>query len=55
MLFCFFSGIDLNAAGISGYTPSHVACEKGFIDIIKLLGEHGANLSAKDDDGYVPA
>jgi hypothetical protein len=32
-------------------TPLHVACEKGFIDVMKLLVEAGANLKANNKAG----
>jgi uncharacterized protein len=38
------AGIDLNKAGDLGYTPLHIACIKGHIEIVKLLAERGADL-----------
>jgi len=32
-------------------TPLHVACEKGFVDVIKLLAEAGSDLKAKNKAG----
>ena len=32
-------------------TPLHVACEKGFVDCIKLLAEAGADLSVRNKAG----
>ncbi|CAF4687228.1 unnamed protein product, partial [Rotaria magnacalcarata] len=34
-----------------GSTPLHVACERGFADIVKLLIDSQANLNAKMNDG----
>jgi ankyrin repeat protein len=40
------SGINLNKAGDLGYTPLHVACMQGDLEIVRLLIENGANLFA---------
>jgi ankyrin repeat protein len=40
------AGIDINKAGDLGYTPLHVACMKGNLDMVKLLVSKGANLFA---------
>ena len=31
-----------------GKSPLHVAVEKGHIDVIDILGTHGANVDTKD-------
>ncbi|HEY5993314.1 MAG TPA: ankyrin repeat domain-containing protein [Gallionellaceae bacterium] len=38
----------------SGTTPLHMATEKGYSNIVKLLIEHGANLLAQNKDGQTP-
>jgi ankyrin repeat protein len=40
------AGIDINKAGDLGYTPLHVACMKGNIEMVKFLVEKGADLFA---------
>ena len=42
-------GIDVNKAGDLGYTPLHVACMKGNMEMVKLLIENGADLFAQSD------
>src|SRR6476659_6429845 len=42
-------GIDVNKAGDLGYTPLHVACIKGDLEMVKLLIENGANLFAMSE------
>ena len=37
-----------------GYTPLHIACEKGYFEIAKLLLEMGADLNALDNYGSTP-
>ncbi|CAF1220205.1 unnamed protein product [Rotaria magnacalcarata] len=41
--------VDLST--FDGSTPLHVACERGFADIVKLLIDSQANLNAKMNDG----
>lgn len=36
-------------------TPLHVACEKGFVDCIKLLAEAGSDLKLRNKAGELPA
>jgi ankyrin repeat protein len=46
------AGIDINKAGDLGYTPLHVACMKGNLEMVKLLVESGAELFAvSEGDG----
>ena len=33
-----------------GLTPLHYACDRGYLDIVKLLIENGADSSLTDDD-----
>ncbi|OUT20926.1 hypothetical protein CAS74_003922 [Pichia kudriavzevii] len=37
-----------------GWTPIFVAAANGFIDIINLLIEHGANIDIQDESGWTP-
>lgn len=39
---------------MSGTTPLHMATEKGYSNIVKLLIENGANLLAQNADGQTP-
>jgi len=41
--------IDVDAKDISGYTPLHVAAQRGCDDMVKLLIDKGASLTAKTD------
>ncbi len=53
-------GVDVNAESdaVDRETPLHLAVEKGHLDIVTLLLEHGANIEARYDgdpfDGYSP-
>jgi ankyrin repeat protein len=40
------AGIDISKAGDLGYTPLHVACMEGNIEMVKILAVHGADLFA---------
>jgi ankyrin repeat protein len=40
------AGIDVDKAGDLGYTPLHVACMRGNIEMVQLLIHNGANLFA---------
>jgi ankyrin repeat protein len=42
-------GIDVNKAGDLGYTPLHVACMRGNVDMVKLLIDSGADLFAMSE------
>ncbi len=35
-------------------TPLHYACEYGHSDVVRLLLEHGANMSLSDDNDWTP-
>ncbi|TFY64411.1 hypothetical protein EVJ58_g2638 [Rhodofomes roseus] len=43
-------GVDVNAKDENGYTPLHLACDRGRAEVVRLLLERGANPSIKDDD-----
>ncbi|CAH1112486.1 unnamed protein product [Psylliodes chrysocephalus] len=38
----------------NGATPLHVACAKGYSDVIKILLQSGADIDAQDVDGWSP-
>ncbi|CAG9833093.1 unnamed protein product [Diabrotica balteata] len=38
----------------NGATPLHVACAKGYADVIKILLQCGADIDAQDVDGWTP-
>ncbi|MGA9474432.1 MAG: ankyrin repeat domain-containing protein [Terriglobales bacterium] len=40
------AGIDVNKAGDLGYTPLHVACMRGNVEMVRLLIDKGANMFA---------
>lgn len=40
------AGVDVNKAGDLGYTPLHVACMQGTLEMVKLLVNSGADLFA---------
>lgn len=46
---------DINSVDEYGYTPLHLAADRGHADIVSLLLEYRANVSAKDEDEYTPA
>ncbi|KAI0080300.1 ankyrin [Panus rudis PR-1116 ss-1] len=41
---------DVNKRDEYGYTPLHLACDRGHLSVVKLLLEHGADRSIKDPD-----
>jgi len=43
------SGSMLEAQDKDGRTPLHICCIKGKVEIVRLLIEHGANATAKDN------
>lgn len=38
----------------AGWTPIHEAANHGFLDIVELLLEHGADINSKGGGGYTP-
>ncbi|KZT05862.1 ankyrin [Laetiporus sulphureus 93-53] len=42
--------IDVNAADENGYTSLHLACDRGHVEIVRLLLSRGADPSIKDAD-----
>lgn len=44
-------GADVNAKGECGYTPLHMACQWGHVQLAKILIEHGADKNALNDEG----
>lgn len=42
---------DIDARLKSGETALHIACAEGFLGIIKILIQHGANMDAEIQDG----
>jgi|ETN07SMinimDraft_1059922.scaffolds.fasta_scaffold27627_4 ankyrin repeat protein len=47
-------GADVNAKDKDGFTPLHLAANKGHKEIVKLLIAEGADVNAKDDGGRTP-
>ncbi|QNE20599.1 hypothetical protein F1D05_25180 [Kribbella qitaiheensis] len=41
-------GFDVNARTTSGASPAHIAAGAGHLSVLRLLAEHGADLSATD-------
>ena len=48
-------GADVNCiANADKYTPLHIACREGFLEIVRELVVHGANIRAQDALGLTP-
>jgi len=45
---------DLDAVDEYGYTPLHLACDRGNIDMVRLLLKKGADHNLKDPDNLSP-
>lgn len=48
-------GIDVNAAGATGYSPLHFAASTGKTETVQLLLLHGADRHALENTGHSPA
>jgi len=47
-------GADVNAKDSFGFTPLHIATDKGYEAMVKVLLAHGADVNAKDQDEQTP-
>jgi len=47
-------GVDVNAADTSGVTAVHGAVNNGYNGVIQFLFDKGANVNAKDKEGWTP-
>ncbi|PCI73591.1 hypothetical protein COB28_04185 [Candidatus Dependentiae bacterium] len=45
---------EIDAQNYKGYTSLHFAAQKGYISIVKILLENGANRRSKDKQGNIP-
>ena len=48
---CLKAGADVNAVDSKGQTALHGAASKGYVQVVKYLAAHGANLGLKDKQG----
>ncbi|MFH1461895.1 MAG: ankyrin repeat domain-containing protein [bacterium] len=49
-----YENLNLDVTDKFGQTVLHLACAKGFIDVVKILIENGASLDIVDKKGYSP-
>jgi uncharacterized protein len=47
-------GANLNLTNVNGFSALHLAVDKGFLTIVKMLVEAGADLSIQDDADETP-
>jgi hypothetical protein len=48
------AGADKDKADANGYSPLHIACENGHIEVVRLLVEAGADKDKAMANGYTP-
>ena len=48
------AGADVNAPGLYGRTPLHLAARRGMASTVRLLLSHGADATARDEEGLTP-
>jgi len=48
------TGINLNGHDEYGYTPLHLACDRGNLEVVQLLVDRGVDTSTKDSDDLTP-
>ncbi|KAF8898842.1 ankyrin repeat-containing domain protein [Infundibulicybe gibba] len=48
-------GQNINGRDEFGYTPLHLACDRGNLDAVHVLLSKGADLAIKDNDGFSSA
>ena len=46
--------LDVNLPDVNGGTPLHIACRRNQIETVIILIGAGANVNAKDDNGFMP-
>lgn len=49
------AGADVNVVQHGGFTPLHLACQHGNIDLIIILLEQGASVEARNQNGETPS
>lgn len=47
-------GADVNARNYKGQTALHCVARAGFVEIVSLLLDHGAEVDLRDDKGHTP-
>lgn len=52
--FLIDAGVNVNALDVDSCTPLHVACEKGYDEVVETLIIYGADVNAGDKDEYRP-
>ena len=49
------SGCDATIKNKSNFTPLHIACRVGNLEMVKLLKAKGVDLEPRDSEGFSPA